>query len=217
MYGEDFALTAFKRLVLPVLCLIAAFLVFQYFEGDPFVKLGLGKKALPGLCEETRIPYINDYDLENGELYILSDGTSTVQVFDLDGNYLRGYLIPSSGSMSICAEDDLLYVYDHRGSYVTVMNADGTVRKQYALASGFWAERVKEIGDASCGIQNILGFGKVFDLQTGEVIFRIPYAQSIPHFLSCMALFAAVIWLVIRIIPICAVYGRMRRGQYTDS
>ena len=51
--------------------------------------------------------------------------------------------------------------------------------------------------------QNLLGFGSIYDKQTGEVIFRIPYHQSIPLFcvyagLICGGVIAAV-WVIRRV------------------
>ena len=197
------------------------------------------------LPQEERIPVLTiaDFDVAEDEIYISGGHSGYIQVFGRDGTFLRSYRMadyaPSGWVCQLCVRRDALVVYFEWGERALVLERNGAVRKEYALRPDYWTYQTDNnvaltdygfVRDEAGGLtayverdgeiyrkQELFGFCSIENLQTGEVIFRIPYAQSIPHFLSCMALFAAVIWLVIRIIPICAVYGRMRRGQYTDS
>ena len=174
---------------------IALIIIFNETERDV-------PKQAPALCDESMIMWIRDYAIEGEEIYILNGATKKVQVFDTAGSFLRGYEVPASGALSIKVQDGLLYVFHERGEYVTVLDSGANIQKEYPLASHLWHQSTAHKNEGyAC--QNLLGFGSIYDKQTGEVIFRIPYNQSIPLFcvyagLICGGVIAAV-WVIRRV------------------
>ena len=94
------------------------------------------------------------------------------------------------------------------------LNRDGTVQKEYVLPSYLWNKNDAPVAsvqnpgrysaivcknDQVYASENLLGFCTIYDLTNNAVIFRNSLSESIPLFITYLALFACIGWLAVRI------------------
>ena len=200
----------YKKILPPALCLIVV--IIALFAQCGF--LAFPQKNGTYLSEAGLVVSIDDFDICNGEIYISNDDPGRIQVFDMDGNFLRGYYIPCEGSRSIRAESGRLTVFSWRDNYAMELNRDGTVQKEYVLPSYLWNKNDAPVAsvqnpgrysaivcknDQVYASENLLGFCTLYDLTNNAVIFRNSLSESIPLFITYLALFACIGWLAVRI------------------
>ena len=205
------------KILPPALCLIVVIIALFAQCGC----LAIPQKNGTYLSEAGPVVSIDDFDICDGEIYISNDDPGRIQVFDMDGNFLRGYYIPYNGLRYIHADADVLKVYSVKGGIVTELNRDGTIRREYAQAAVLWEEyednnvrfnaqgetvksnnapiRYVARDNTLYASKNLLGLCAIYNVTDNLLIYQSPPEESIPLFITYLALFACIGWLAVRI------------------